>query len=359
MELSIFDVVLLIGIIIIGIYSSITDYKDYKIYNKAIFIIASIGIFIQVINIVCLLNKNIIDYNFIKLYIGGITVGILLPFLIYANGIWAAGDSKLITLLIILFPIDFMVNRTNLYFVQFNTILFVFSLGYIFILIETIILLIKDIYYKKIRFYNIKKYVCSINNTIKSFLFKYIISCLLILNMDRIYRLLLKDFYYNNKYVFVILNIIVIFMIYKHIRNQKILKLMIPILLIIYLISNIKYDIHIAFDLKYLLLILLIVVLRQIGNLYNYKEISTEELKEGMILSLFTVNKFQISRVKGLPLITDESTKYRLSDIEVDAIKRWSNSKYGEKSVTIVKHIPFAPFIFFGYIVELILIAFF
>ena len=81
---------------------------------------------------------------------------------------------------------------------------------------------------------------------------------------------------------------------------------------------------------------------------YNYCKIATKDVRENMILSFIAVQQFSASRIKGLPKYTDESTKSRINEEEAEAIRRWEGSKYGQKEIIIVRHLPFAIFILIG-----------
>jgi hypothetical protein len=94
--------------------------------------------------------------------------------------------------------------------------------------------------------------------------------------------------------------------------------------------------------------LLVVFIIRYFLNGYNYKEIKTENVKVGMILSAFTISKFYISKVKGLPKISTEDMRTRLTQENVEAVRRWRTSKYGEDTIVIVRKIPFAVFIFLG-----------
>ena len=90
------------------------------------------------------------------------------------------------------------------------------------------------------------------------------------------------------------------------------------------------------------------IFIRYFMNLYNYKTIRVEELREGMILSRASSIWMQKSKVKGLPAISDESLKCRLKSSEIESIRRWKKSKYGLENIVVVRKIPFAIFITIG-----------
>lgn len=82
--------------------------------------------------------------------------------------------------------------------------------------------------------------------------------------------------------------------------------------------------------------------------------IPTSTVKSGMILSIISVQMMSVSRVKGLPHFSDETTNSRLSEEEAGAIRRWGKSKTGKDYIMIVRYIPFAIFMLIGIVSYLV-----
>ena len=61
------------------------------------------------------------------------------------------------------------------------------------------------------------------------------------------------------------------------------------------------------------------------------------------------------SRVQGLPTISTEDLKSRLTKDEVESINRWSKTPKGNASIVIVRKIPFALFIGIGTVIFIVL----
>ena len=85
-----------------------------------------------------------------------------------------------------------------------------------------------------------------------------------------------------------------------------------------------------------------------------YETVSIDQLKKGMILSSFSSILMQSSITKGLPGISTEDLKSRLSDDEIASIKRWAKATHMNK-LTIVRKIPIAIFIAIGFAVYFLL----
>ena len=101
------------------------------------------------------------------------------------------------------------------------------------------------------------------------------------------------------------------------------------------------------------MLILAVMYLRMIAEQYNYQTVNVSDVAPGMIPSAEMVIGFQKSRVKGLPACITEDLRARLSPEEVDAIRRWEHSKFGSSQIVIVRKVPFAIFIYLGFLLFL------
>ena len=98
------------------------------------------------------------------------------------------------------------------------------------------------------------------------------------------------------------------------------------------------------------LLTVLSLLFTQWASGYNYRRIPTAEVKRGTILSAGTVIGFRVSNVKNLPQNAQESMKAKLTEEEAQAVRRWEKSKYGQPTVVIVRKLPFAILISVGFL---------
>ena len=93
---------LLISIIgILGFYVTITDIKHGIIQNKRLLQAGTIGFFINVV------YYSRFAYGFFQLYISNLIIMSILAVALYMIHFWAAGDSKLLIVLMFLFPARF------------------------------------------------------------------------------------------------------------------------------------------------------------------------------------------------------------------------------------------------------------
>lgn len=80
-----------------------------------------------------------------------------------------------------------------------------------------------------------------------------------------------------------------------------------------------------------------------------YKDIPVNELKKGMILTELTSFMMQGAKIKGLPGVSFEDLRSRLTDSEIASIKKWADCN-GVVSVSIVRKFPFAIFVTLGFV---------
>jgi preflagellin peptidase FlaK len=102
------------------------------------------------------------------------------------------------------------------------------------------------------------------------------------------------------------------------------------------------------------MLVILLLLFQMMIKINLYEEVELTELKKGMILSTFSSIIMQGSRVRGLPSVSSEDLRDRLTQEQVESIQRWGEGRKIE-TVSVVKKIPFAVFLSLGYINYLIL----
>lgn len=101
-------------------------------------------------------------------------------------------------------------------------------------------------------------------------------------------------------------------------------------------------------------LVLLLMTFRKWASGYNYRRIPTQQIRAGMILSSTSALALRGSRVQGLPENTNESMTARLTQQQADALHRWGKTAKGKPTIVIVRKIPFAILISVGFFVWMI-----
>lgn len=333
----------IIAIILAGI-ASITDFKNKKIYNKTIIIAICISIFTYII---CWRQ---IEFIYLKNYLINLFISGIIAFIFFCFRIWAAGDAKLFFALVFMIPYEIYEVQMYNIFPAIYIMIMIFSIAFIYVVLETIFLWIKD----DNRFEKIKIFNSKINY--KDFFINYIMGYSIVLFVNNITYKFFEEFRVYNSGLMILSNMLLLIYIYTVIKGRK-KSLAITS---VFLLANIIYYMYFGFSIysinfKMLILVLLIMIFRSIAEKYNYEEIKVEDLKSRMILSTGSVLEFYGSRVKGLPQSTTENTDSRLNQEQVESIKRWSKTKKGKETIVIVRHMPFAPFMLLGVIMFFIL----
>lgn len=327
--------------VVIGILATVTDLKKKKIYNKTIIC----GIVVSILLYIVLWNQ--IDIELIKSYVINLAISILISFLFFYFKIWAAGDAKLFIAMTMMIPFElYEVDITNV-FPGIYLLITIFSVAFIYVVIETIFLWSKD--NEKLKKVKITKISTS---SIKEWLEKYFMGYFITLFINNVIFKAYPTFQEQNGALILICNMLLLIFIYRAIQSKKqtIIVMAISITLNIVYYAAIGITIY-SINIKMLMAVVVIMLFRDVSEKYNYECIKIKDLKPRMILSYGSVLKFYSSRIKGLPKQTNESTDSRLTEEEVDSIKRWSKSSRGEDSIVVVRHMPFAPFMLIGEII--------
>jgi len=331
--------------IVLGIISSVTDFKNKKIYNKNILVAIVVSIFVY------LILWRQIEVIYIRNYFMNLGISIVISFLFYYFKIWAAGDAKLFLAILVMIPYEVYEVETENVFPALYLLVIIFSIAFMYVFFETVYLWIKDKEKcKKIKELKWKK------EEIKDFIIKYFMGYFIIVFINNITLKFFTGFKISNAGLMLICNMLLLIFVYRMIRKEK----QALIVTLIFIIANILYYIMFGVEVypinsKILILVLMIMLFRSISEKYNYEEIKIEDLKPRMILSFGSVLNFYSSRIKGLPKSTTETTDSRLTEEEVESIKRWSKTKKGKETIIVVRHMPFAPYMLVGEILFFIL----
>ena len=269
--------------------------------------------------------------------------------ILYAYDVWAAGDSKLMMIVFLAIPGRFYFLNYNGVLPGFLLLIAVFSLAFVYIAGESTVLWIKNKEWKTID-------KSQLNIGWKPLLRSFLACVTLIFHINGLLSFLFPVFISENNALLLMTTFLLVLTVLKFPGLRSTVFISINCVVCLILVSLGIITIHIgSVNYSPYLLLLLIIFIRFISEKHNYKEIPTDQVMQGMILSLKTVIKLSSSGIKGLPLFTTEDLRSRLTKEEAGNIHRWGNSANGESTITIVRKIPFAIFIASGVFVFLIL----
>ena len=327
-------IIRLVVILIISVISSWTDITRNKIYNHVLLsgVISAI--------ILVLFSFFSTSTHYYKIQIVNILALALFSIALYFLHIWAGGDCKLILTLSLLYPPELI-----LYFDSFTItfpliILLSFILSFIYLIFDSIAQHIKR---KDVFLVNIYKMKLGI--VARNFLIYYGIVVIL----DKFLCIFISGYIENFRVILYMVNLSVVFFLglikKKHWRKHKIFNLLFSGISIIILIFSILTSDSFEIQFANIILVLFIVIARTFVSEYNYLTIPTDNLQEGMILSLSSSLLFVGSKQKGLPQLSSENFSSRLTSIEAYNVRKWGKTEEGSANITIVRKMPFAIFI--------------
>lgn len=328
------EAILVAVLIMLLINTSISDLKSGVVSNKSILVALGVGVPVIVAYYAFFATDCLVSYTVNV----GICVGISI--ILYAMGIWGAGDSKLFSAVIILLPARLYSLSNRSIASCFLMIAAIFIIAFVYVIGETLAVGIKqkDLF----KFQRVKTDWVGF---FRGFLFYFLL--LSVVNVTLYF--LLPDYILIDNILMTAIHFVVILIGMELEKRAKwihiILMGAIWITAIVFKLSSFSLS---SINVRAYLIVIILMVFRVFADKYNYKTILVEELKPGMILSLGSVLGFAGSKVKGLPSFSTEDLRSRLTKDEVESIKRWSKTQNGYETITIVRKIPFALFIGIG-----------
>lgn len=329
--MTILESAMIATMFLICIFSSITDLKNGIVKNKNMLIGFIFAILFNVFYYVFFAKEYFLAFvlNFAVMTFLSITF--------YATHIWAAGDSKLLIIVISLIPARLYFSGNNVA-ASVNILIIIFSLAFIYYVGESIYLSIKEKEHISFKSFRID---------VKKMVLQYIKCTCVVTIVTFVFSNFLQNFYAANIELFMVVNMLIVFSICNISILDKwfILTPLVVATVFILILQNINLE---TLNLKIYIVVAIVVVLRIIAERHNYRIINTNDTKPGMVLSYSTIVQFMPSRIKGLPTNTTEDIRSRITTEEANSIIRWKDSKYGKSSIVIVRKIPFAIFITVG-----------
>ena len=329
--MQIVEALLLTVLVLTCGYVSYTDYR-YGIIENQILIIA--GITSCVLNIV---YYAVFAGAFAKVFLIDLVLLVVLSVAMYALNLWAAGDSKLLFLVVFTIPGRLYDTGSGVAPAVY-IIVFTFSISFIYVVLESVVMSIR----RK------EKPNPPTLKGIGNFLKNYMSIIIYILAVNYLIALISPAFVSENPSLIAMLDLFLSIIIHKYSIFFKLPVIcLVAAILSVIMIYNVKYGFTVP-NLSVYGYIVAILLLRTVSERYNYAVIPTADVKAGMILSFPTVLAMVPSRVVGLPRTTTEDMRSRLTSEEASAVVRWGTSKNGSDTVAIVRKIPFAIFIMLG-----------
>lgn len=327
------ETLLLILLACESIASSITDVKSGIVYNKSLLLVAILGAAVDIVYY-CLFARA-----FFMLFIVNLCAVAVISIVFYAYHIWAAGDSKLFILIVLLIPARiYSENRLSIV-PAVSILIYTFSIAFVYMISESIVLDIKQKSTPKFKF--------NIKGELLPFIKQYIYCVIYLVAFYQIMRFVLPDAYSHDTPLLLLINIIFVLSLI----NYNLLRPAFLIVGVVVITFSCLFQGSGVFslpDIKSFILMILLLLIRKFTQRHNYKELPTQDVEAGMVLSFITIAMFINSSIQGMPRSTTEDLSSRISAEEAESIRCWGKSKAGKSTIIVVRKIPFAIFISIG-----------
>ncbi|MBW2991653.1 hypothetical protein KY345_00365 [Candidatus Woesearchaeota archaeon] len=329
-------------ILALGIITSYEDIKLGKIRNK--WIIAAIMISIIIHIILFLINQINLSY-IIKISLFT-SFSLIMGFFLYLMKLWSAGDAKLFTAYISLYPITFYNFVTTSFWplaILVNTILPIF----IFLLFQSLFKLKKEQFLFIIRkMFNPKR------------LAMYL---LIIFSISWIVTMIFSYFNIQTNFLLNIIGIMAIMYVLRKVFTYE-LNYLLGLIAILRIFINYDYIMRLEFWKIFLLMTLtyalIIFFIKELGELYT-KKANINYLKQGMQPVEFIIkHKGHYFRTKTMPKESEliyEQKPEGLTKEDIEKIQKLHRTGHLHfNTIRIQQTLPFAPFIFAGVLLSLL-----
>ena len=307
-----------------------SDLKDGMIYNRTLAVFLGLAVVIDSI------YYGFFVRDLFKEFIINFLIIVVVSLYMFYTHSFAGGDCKMLMVIALLFPARFywVMGNTNTTLVF--AIGFAIFAGYCYLLGNSI----WSIATKKTKITG--KYIKS---SLLGFAKSYITAIVYISFLNQI-LMLISHKVEINIWIIRLLCLIVAGCIGKYPVFKKLYVFLTTAFIVVILSLALRMS-PISLRLENYVLVIVLLICQMTIKTTLYENINVDELKKGMILSTFSSMMMQTSITKGLPGISTEDLKSRLTENEIESIKIWAKATRVE-SLSIVKKIPFAIFISIG-----------
>lgn len=334
--ITILQVILLVSV---GVAASISDLKNGKISNRLILAGSLTSIILDAF------YYGLYDRSAFGSFAWNAALVIAVALVLYGCHVWAGGDCKLMIFLAFSVPYEMYweVNGSRLTLM----LLYVaqFFLAFLYIMVDTV---------RQMRTQVRQAQIKAIGKSLVRQIVSYLRMLVYLWAFSQLYMVFVNPRIPEHNFViffFASMAFALALRYFPYFDNTVLLVMLIAFDVIM---TSMTGYIAIGTRIRNYVLIVLFMLIQDFANLYNYQQIPTEQAAKGMVLSRAQSIQFQQSRVNGLPGISDETLKSRITREEAASIHRWKNSKMGRSQITIVRKIPFALFMTIGTVIYMV-----
>lgn len=321
-------------LVVLGTICSVSDIRTGIVHNKVLILFVGIGFIVDIVYYVVMAR------DLILLFLLNFGTASILSMILYFTHSLAGGDCKLITVLSLLYPAGMYMSYGNNNDTLFVSICFGVLYGYIYLLADGIWRLISGD--RKISKEYVFRYLgSSLKSYFRALVYEALISLLFMIAGDYLG--------FKNTWIeWIICGVVTIISSRsKTMKNTTLVLITIFAVIVLSLVfSVIPFSLNpVAYSFTAVLILCQMLIRTNL-----YETIPTSQVKKGMILSLPSSVIMQNSGIEGMPKLSLEDLSSRLTDSEAERIKLWGENENTPNSIVILRKIPFAVFIFLGYL---------
>lgn len=325
---------LLASMLCLGTIAAVSDIRDGIVPNKLIAVFAIYGVVLDIVYYAILAPDTAL------VFILNLATTTVISLVLYFMHALAGGDCKLIPVMSLLYPAGMYLSYGSNSITLFAAICFAIFFGYMYMLaIAAWKLIVGETRIDK----------GLVANAVNAYLKSYIVATIYVMFVNMLLTLVYEKLFQIDTWIIMLACMLTAWLSgripFFRKRMVIVIALLLDILLAVYL-KIIPISLNPGSYMFTGVLLLFQMTIRT--NLYE--QIQTSRVKKGMILSSFSTLLMQGSKIEGLPGLSTEDLRDRLTEPEAESVRRWGRSANGAKEVSIVRKIPFAIFITIGYL---------
>lgn len=334
-----FDVILLALLFIVGTLAAYRDAKSGIVPNKLLGVFAILGLVVDAV------YYGFYARDVLLLFLGNFLLTSLVALILFYTHSLAGGDSKLIIVMSLLYPTGMYLTYGTTEITLFVSVFLAIVFGYVFLVFKSLWQLI--IGSNKVNKGELRVFLID-------YLTSYFVAFVYVALINLICVVVSRFWISVQGWVVLLL----CFCMAWASRKNKLMRMK------GILCAVIALDVFGSIILKVIVISLspfsyaitaLLLLCQMVIRSDLYETISTVDIKKGMILSSASSLMMQNSRVPGLPKVSSEDLGARLTEEEAESVRKWSKTTKGMKQVVIVKKVPFALFISFGFLIYFVI----
>ena len=315
--------------------SILTDVRTGKVKNQLIIIAGTIAIIINTLYLILFAS----EYTYA--YLLNILLTVALAYVLFFVGLWGAGDSKLLILMSVCMPGRLFCKDGLTSFPGFILIAIIFACSFIILLVETLIKSIKQNRKLHLQQLDMASLSVQIKRALTSLFVVGVINGIFVLLQSK------QQIHMSQSLVFAIDFVTILFLNNQQKQPSNVFLTVAGCIFIGITIAN-GMNISWSILLVSFLAIILMYFIQSLAGQDNYSSIPAVDIRPGMILTSSSVSRFVGSKIQGLPNYSTGDMRSKLTASEADAICLWGKMHPEEKSLSIIRKIPFVVFIALG-----------